>query len=176
MEFDGHGSSLQSVFRLRCPCGGGAFHVRGTHYSKNYKGDPIDFLGDPLELACPSCRRTQILFDRDRDGFNAELDAAAGHPPYARRTDGRPGTEYACRACGGHAMTVWARFEHHPDTCVDSFADRLGSGREQDFFSWLTLVGRCAKCQRLQTVTEFETACPLRPLCPLVVQASRLPF
>jgi hypothetical protein len=153
---DGHGSSLQSVFRLRCRCGGESFHVRGTHIATDFKGDPLDFLGDPLELTCPSCRRTELLFDRYRHGYDAEIDAV----PLPPREDRRPAprTEYACPHCGGDAMTLWARFEHNSEACEDSFADRLGGGPEQDFFSWLTVAGRCAKCDRLQTVTEFETA------------------
>ena len=161
IRFDGHGAPTQSIFRLRCTCGGESFRVRGTFYAKDYKGDPLNFFGDPLELICQSCGREQLLFDAAKDGYNPEIDAAEDlvRPPSRRRNESEaPRVEYGCSKCGGRAMHIWTRFEHVADTCEDSFAESLSEGREQDFFSWFTLVGRCAKCGTLQTVTEFECA------------------
>ena len=156
VRFDGHGSSDQSIFRVRCGCRGESFHVRGTHIAKDYKGDPLNFLADPLELTCATCNRTQLLFDARQHGYNAEIDSAAHLMPRERRPG--PRVEYACPECRGRAMSLWARFEHTSEACEDSFADRLGGGREQDFFSWFTLVGRCGDCRRPRTVTQFECA------------------
>ena len=158
VRFDGHGEPHQSIFRVRCACGGETFGVRGAHHARDYKGDPLNFFGDPLELICRSCGRTELLFDREQHGYNAEIDRAADLMARERRPEGVARAEYACPGCGDAAMGIWTRFEHHAETCEDSFAEGLSAGREQDFFTWFTLVGRCGNCRRLQTVTEFECA------------------
>src|SRR5690348_6368299 len=42
IAFDGHGEPTQSIFRVRCTCGGDSFRVRGTFHAKDYKGDPLN--------------------------------------------------------------------------------------------------------------------------------------
>jgi Zn finger protein HypA/HybF involved in hydrogenase expression len=160
VSFDGHGEPDESIFRVRCPCGGESFRLRGTFYAKDFRGDPLNFFSDPLELICESCARDQLLFDADKDGYNAEIEAAEDltRPKSRSNEPEPPRTEYGCSKCGGRAMHIWTRFEHSAETCEDSFAEDLSEGREQDFFSWFTLVGRCNKCRALQTVSDFECA------------------
>ena len=161
VRFDGHGESDQSIFRVRCACGGDTFRVRGSFHAKDYRGEPLNFFGDPLELLCASCGSERLLFDGDKDGYNPEIEAAEDlvRPPPPRGNEPEaPRVEHGCTQCGNRSMLIWTRFEQTAETCEDSFAESLTGERQQDFFSWFTLVGRCTKCNALQTVTEFECA------------------
>jgi hypothetical protein len=162
VRFDGHGSPDESVFRIACGCGSRLFRVKGRFYERNALGDRVNLFSDPLELTCAACARSGVIFDDRRHGYNVmigviELGTAESGRP--REPDGGVPAEHACPGCGARVAEVWARFEHCNESCDDSFAAELQTdGREQDYFSWFTLVGRCESCGQVTTVSEAECA------------------
>ena len=66
------------------------------------------------------------------------------------------------RAAAGRALQLAARFEYPGDLidCVHEDVDEEPNfvGREQELFSWFTLVGTCGSCGKRQMLAEFETA------------------
>lgn len=105
----------------------------------------------PLALRCESCGAITELIDTDIHGYDAEL----GHGPCTMRGQGQR-SEFACDLCGPAPMDVVVRFEYSEDLFDDEFKDFRG--REQDLFSWFTVLGRCSGCPRLITVADFECA------------------
>lgn len=149
--WDGHGEPVNAVFVLNCACGHGHFHVLG-HYVKNSspKREWTVFVG-PIGLKCDSCEKVTELIDTDSHGYDAEL----GHGSVTLSGQGER-VPFACEKCGVKAMEIIVRFEYTPDVLGEDFSDFRG--REQDLFTWFTLLGRCEGCDKLLTVTEFECA------------------
>ena len=63
---------------------------------------------------------------------------------------------YDCPRCDRQPLEVFARFEYSDDL-FDRDLEEF-RGREQDLFSWFSLVGKCPGCSRLLAVTDFECA------------------
>jgi hypothetical protein len=53
-------------------------------------------------------------------------------------------------------LDVFARFEYSYELFEDDFPEF--AGREQDFFSWFSLLGKCRRCSQLLAVADFECA------------------
>ena len=147
VRFDGHNQPLNKVFHLRCACG--SDHSVALGYPVVNRGVSV-FVG-PLALRCATCGETTELIDTEIHGYDAEL----GHGSATVRGKGER-QPYACPTCGVEPMVPYVRFEHSDEVLSDSTGEF--TGREQDLFSWFSLVGRCDKCQQVITVTDFECA------------------
>jgi hypothetical protein len=163
--FDGHASGppsnvagtviegsqhLNIVFLLACACGCQQHSVVGFHWrNPDYRNESI--LLSPIALRCALCGRETELIDTDRHGYNAEIGSCSS----TRRAEGERG-DYRCEKCSALAIQVCVRFEY-PDDLFDSGIDGF-SGREQDLFSWFSMVGKCPNCSRLFSITDFECA------------------
>jgi hypothetical protein len=121
------------------------------HYRKELdSSNALAFLG-PLALRCSSCERVMELFDQDRHAYDGELNGVTGNM--------RVQTErvvFQCEECGPQPLRVWVRFEYPGDLFDEGFME--ARGREQDLFSWSSVVGRCPRCSRVLPVMEFECA------------------
>jgi len=63
---------------------------------------------------------------------------------------------YECPECGRQPLDVFARFEYSYELFEDDFPEF--AGREQDLFSWFSLLGKCRRCSQLLAVADFECA------------------
>lgn len=147
----GHGALMNTVFALNCTCGHGHFHVLG-HYMKSPSPRRVRtvFVG-PIALKCDSCDKITELIDTNSHGYDAEL----GHGSVTLTGQGER-VPFSCAKCGVKAMEIIVRFDYTPDVLEEDFSDFRG--REQDLFTWFTLLGRCEGCDKLLIVTEFECA------------------
>lgn len=168
VQFDGHVSRSQlnfdvtsgvtvdapehmnPVFALSCECG----DIR--HYVHCYRWINADFNNtvvtlSPLLLECAACRKKTELLDTDVHGYDAELGAVSA----TVRAQGDR-TVFECPRCGRQPLVAFARFEY-PDDLFDSDCHEF-AGREQDLFTWFSLVGKCPKCAQLLAVADFECA------------------
>ena len=149
MRFDGHGSSLNTYFELACSCGGGTHTILGYPRRNPDAGNASVFLS-PLSLRCGTCGRVAALIDTSKDGHDAELGLTG-----SLRGEGQA-VEYECAKCGRQDFSLVVRLEY-PDDLLDQ-DDEEFRGREQDLFSWFTLVARCHGCGVLQAASDFECA------------------
>jgi hypothetical protein len=164
-EFDGHASvppinvpgvviegpiHLNTVFLLACTCGKDHHYVLGYHWHNPDFNNQAVFLS-PIVLRCAACGKEAELIDTDRHGYDAEIGGIVA----TVRANGEPG-EYECDQCGRQPFQVFARFEY-PDELFDGDFEEF-SGREQDLFTWFSVVGKCPGCSRLLSITDFECA------------------
>jgi len=63
---------------------------------------------------------------------------------------------FACPGCGGSRLLTHARFENSCDL-LDSQTDKW-RGKEQDLFTWFTLIGQCLACGEFAIVYDLECA------------------
>lgn len=166
--FGGHGSGLSvedyekcrklfhapklvnPIFALSCGCGAETFRIHGYLGANPDLGGDVMLLG-PLVLGCTSCRTMTDLMDTAAYGFDARM----GHgSPYPCSEGDR--AVYACPDCGEEALEVFARFEF-PDYLFDGSLPKF-IGREEELFSWFTVVARCQRCSQLLNVADFECA------------------
>lgn len=145
--FDGHGEELNPAFALLCQCGHNRFTVLG-HYVTN--GGYLVYVS-PLALRCELCQKTADLFDTRLHGHDALIGAIETNIRREGNFD-----EYKCEECGPVSMEVFTRFEYPDDLFDDDMPECRG--REQEFFTWFSLHGRCSGCSRLLNITEFECA------------------
>jgi hypothetical protein len=138
------------VIQLLCTCGCGAHHALG-HYWRNPDHDNVSVFVSPLALRCAECGKITELFDSDIHGYDAEI----GAPPTNHRGEGER-SEFACAKCGPTGLQAIARFEYSDDLFESGFEQFRG--REQDVFSWFSLVGKCSGCGRLLDIADFECA------------------
>ena len=165
--FDGHASPSQlnsdasgvkiegaehtnPVFWLVCTCGHDTHFILG-HYWRNPDYHNVPVFVSPLALRCSDCGKVTEIIDTDIHGYDAEIGAI----PTNYRGEGER-AEFACDMCGPSEFQAFARFEYSSDL-FERKSDKF-RGREQDLFSWFSLVGKCAGCGRLLSVADFECA------------------
>lgn len=150
VAFDGHGEELNTIFSVSCSCGHNRHFILG-HYWRNPAYKNVLVFVSPLALRCEACGEITELIDTDVHGYDSEL----GNGSCTMRGKGRR-DEFKCEECGVHPFNVYARFEYPDDLFTDDFQDFRG--REQDLFTWFSLVGTCSNCSRLRAITDFECA------------------
>jgi hypothetical protein len=168
VEFDGHLSLSQldedlrlsgkisapehinPVFGLSCKCGGDRHYVHGYRWANPDYHNEVVFLS-PLRLECAQCNELTDLLDTDIHGYDGEW----GHGSATARGKGDE-TVFECPICGRQPMETFVRFEY-PDDLFDRDYAKF-AGRQQDLFTWFSLVGRCPKCSEVLPITEFECA------------------
>ena len=136
------------IFEISCPCRKKNFYVHC------YLWENPSFPGlvtlSPLVLECATCGTKSDLFDSDSHGYDAELNQM---PASARAKGNR--AVFECESCGRQPLTIFARFEL-PDSVFEECPEF--KGREQDLFTWFSLVGRCIECNQYIHVADFECA------------------
>jgi hypothetical protein len=168
VEFDGHVSMSQlkfdtpsgvtidapehinPVFALSCQCGSSRHYVHGYRWTNPDYHNVIVFLS-PIVLECVACGKMTDLLDTDIHGYDAELGliTATVHAEGDR-------VVFECPTCGRQPLDAFVRFEYPDDLFSDAFQEF--TGREQDLFTWFSLVGRCPQCSQLLAVADFECA------------------
>ncbi|MDM8006561.1 MAG: hypothetical protein QUV05_10500 [Phycisphaerae bacterium] len=146
--FDGHGSDTNPVFSLHCLCGHARLFVLGHYWRNPYYGNKSFFV-DPLALQCEACGKVTGLFDGSVHGYDPECCDL--HP---EREGLSERVAFECEECGRQPFVVFARFEY-PDDLFNKEFDGF-RGREQDLFTWFSLLGICSKCSRQLEITDFE--------------------
>jgi hypothetical protein len=141
---------FNTIFRLLCTCGCDSHLILG-HYWRNPDFQNVLVFVSPIALCCSVCGKVTELFDTAIHGYDAEVVGI----PSSYRGEGKR-TEFVCDKCGPRQVQVFARFEY-PNDMVGSEFDEY-RGREQDLFSWISLIGKCADCGRMIEVAEFECA------------------
>jgi len=163
VQFDGHGSlpahlrgivsapeHINPIFALACKCGSNLHRVHGHEWTNPHRNNEVWFIS-PLALECAACGRMTDLFDSDAHGYDAELGSGVSAP----RAEGRR-VMLGCEDCEPTSFEAFARFEY-PDDIFDGQTPEY-AGREQDLFSWFTLVAKCSHCARMTFVADFECA------------------
>jgi hypothetical protein len=89
------------------------------------------------------------LLDTDVHGYDSEQ----GHGSATVRGEGER-VVFECPSCGHQPLEAFVRFEYTDDLFDGDFADF--ADREQDLFTWFSLVGRCLRCSELLPVVDFE--------------------
>ncbi|MEO7327696.1 MAG: hypothetical protein ABI193_03895 [Minicystis sp.] len=145
--FDGHGGdSIDAVFRLECPCGCDEFRSQG------HAGE--DGTLPPITVTCEECGRATVLFDPRLHGFDGAVGNNAGlHPtsgePVDLQAEDNDEVESPC--------ALYVRFEY-PTDLFGGGAPPAWKGREQELYSWITLVGLMDELGELGTLFEYECA------------------
>jgi hypothetical protein len=139
-KFDGHGEPVNAVFTLACPCGNKLFMV-----SAWFKDDEVRA---PISVECSECDRDQEIFMSGRHGFDGELN------PFESRAedDEFPDDLVPQDVEAPHEVII--RFEYPSD----HLGDPQWKGREQDLFSWITIVARDAETGELSFLYDEECA------------------
>ncbi len=168
VEFDGHVSMSQismdvppgvtidapehinPIFALSCRCGGSQHYVHGYQWINPDFHNALVFLS-PLVLECAVCGKRTDLLDTDVHGYDAEL---GGCSATVRGQGDR--FVFECPSCGRLPFDTFVRFEYPDDLLGGDFPEF--AGREQDLFSWFSLIGKCPKCCQVLTITDFECA------------------
>jgi hypothetical protein len=151
-HFDGHGSGhINPVFRLSCSCGSDRHVVFVYPWTNPDDPGQMVILG-PITLQCVSCKKKTVLIDTAVHGYDSEL----GNGSAMMRGDGTP-EPVECAACDMNKdYEVFVRFEYPDDLFSEVF--REFEGRQQDLFTWFSLVTRCPKCSGMSPVADFECA------------------
>ena len=173
-KFDGHPPrpQLNVIFALACSCGAVRHFVHGFRWANSDVDNAAGFLSplsllryfvhgfrrgkavvflSPLSLECVSCGKRTDLLDTDAHGYDAEL----GHGTATVRRQRDP-VVYECPRCGRQPLEVFTRFEY-PDHVFNRDFKESG-GREQDLFTWFSLVAKCPRCSGLLAVADFKCA------------------
>ncbi len=169
MEFDGHGFSGRYpdelaanpniVFALKCLCGSSRHRIVAASEGQEIWRYKNLVIAERYFLECESCHSRRLLFDRFLHGYDAESSQMEGvnlrefietnQPPHRN-------IEVVCECpnCRNTTFEVFTRFEYPSDL----FEEPLFEGREQEFFSWFTGVGRCSTCSATTVFIDFECA------------------
>jgi|GEM_PF-1571086 len=169
IEFDGHGSSgmyldglvenPNTVFVIWCQCGNGVHMIVGeSEYQEIWRHENL-VVAERYFLECNSCHSRRLLFDRYLHGYDAETSQLEGLnlSEILGSDQPLPNKEKVtclCSDCSNTTFEVFTRFEYPSDL----FDESLFQGREQDFFSWFTGVGKCHTCSTINMFMDFECA------------------
>jgi hypothetical protein len=141
---------INPVFALKCSCGSARHFVHGFRWTNPDFDNAVVFLS-PLSLECASCRKQSPLLDTDVHGYDAEQGGGSA----TVRGQGEP-VVFECPQCGRQPLEALVRFEY-PDDLFDGDFPEF-AGRQQDLFTWFSLLGRCPQCSKLLAVADFECA------------------
>jgi hypothetical protein len=141
---------INPVFALSCSCGTIEHYVHGYRWRNPDYHNQLVFLS-PLALECASCGKTTDLLDTDIHGYDGEL----GHGTATVRAEGHR-VVFECPTCGRQPLGAFVRFEFPDDLFDGDFKEY--AGRQQDLFTWFSLVGKCSRCSRLLPIADFECA------------------
>ena len=147
--FDGHGEPVNSFFEIRCRCGRKPHRVLG--YPRVHPDSHQSVFVGPLALQCGTCQTTSDLFDPKRHGYDAEH----GSRPATLCGEGER-SPFSCPHCQASTFEVIARFEYSSEGLYGD--DEQLVDRAEDYFTWLTLLGRCAGCAQETHIVDFECA------------------
>jgi hypothetical protein len=148
VRFDGHGEPHNPVFALACGCGSKQLKVHGYRWTNPDIGRA--YLLSPLFAECSQCGKKTDLFDARIHGYDGEL----GHNPKGQ-PEGDPVVD-DCGRCGKLVSELFARFEYPTDLVGGNFAEF--AGREQNLFTWFSLVGHCCACGQTLGFADLECA------------------
>lgn len=141
-QFDGHGEPVNVVFELTCPCAGTLFNVS---CGVDEDGTPCA----PIRLECSACEMEHEIFDAEEHGYDAELNDTPHEEPPAH-------DDLESDIEAPHEIVV--RYEYPSEQLADPKGDIAWRGREQELFSWFTLLGRDPASKRLTFLYESECA------------------
>jgi hypothetical protein len=137
--FDGHGERVNAVFVLACPCGSRLFTV--VCYFDDGE------ISSPIQVECAACDRDQTIFWTGKHGYDAEVS------PETPQEEGEFPETLACEEIPApHEVLV--RLEYPSE----QLGDPEWKGREQDLFSWITIVARDPKTGELGFLFDEECA------------------
>jgi hypothetical protein len=142
-----HLSMCSTVFGVRCKCGNRTVSVRGKEVGPDYAG-----VGEPVEIRCPACNQTAVLFDAAIHGYEGAL-GLAGHLDHS----GLPDKGFICIKCGGRTFDVCVTFEYSGDE-AETVRESGESVRPEDLFGWIVGQSRCATCGTEQEMFAIECA------------------
>jgi hypothetical protein len=138
-KFDGHGEPVNAVFELACPCGSKLFTVISAFDEDGAK--------PPIAVACSGCASERVVFDASKHGYDGAL---GNHEPDESigEIDDLVSEEI------GAPHHVLVRFEFPSDV----LGDEEWRGREQDLFSWVTILARDPATGHLAFLFDAECA------------------
>lgn len=139
---------LDTTFAVACRCGGRRHFIHCYKWANPHFGNIVVMLS-PIDLECASCGVLTRLIDIDLDGYDPEIGAGSA----TARALGEH-IAYECETCGKQAFEVFALFDYPDDLFDGDFAEF--AGREQDLFSWFSLIALCGGCAKYLAVTDFE--------------------
>jgi hypothetical protein len=140
--FDGHGEPVNAVFALACPCGHDRFMV--VCWIEDSEVRP------PISIECAACEAEHVIYDPTRHGY----DAVAGGLP-ADPLDGDVWQDEIWPEGIDVPHQVLVRFEQPSDHLG---GDPDWKGREQDLFSWITILARDPETGTLAFLFDDECA------------------
>jgi hypothetical protein len=143
--FDGHGEPINAIFEVACPCGSTRFTVSGGL-------DEDEEIRDPIELSCAECEVGYDVFDASEHGYDGELrDTPLDSPGSEARNERQP-TDFDAP----HEIVV--RFEYASEELGNPTQAADRRNREQDLFTWFTLLARDPATKQLACLYESECA------------------
>jgi hypothetical protein len=169
IELDGHGSSgiypdrlaenPNTVFAIRCQCGSSVHRiVAESEHLVIWRHENL-VIAERYFLECGSCHVRHQCFDRFSHGYDAEASLVEGFSlkefieiKQSLRRNEKAMCE--CVNCKGTTFEVFMRFEYPSDL----FDEPLFEGREQEFFSWFTSIGKCSTCSTIHVFIDYECA------------------
>lgn len=141
---------LNPVFALSCQCGNSRHYVHAYRWVNPDYNNAVVLLS-PLVLECAACEKMTELLDTDLHGYDGELE----HGSSTARGEGEQ-VVFECPNCGRQPLDAFVRLEY-PDDLFDGDFPEF-AGREQDLFTWFSLMGKCPQCSHLLAVADFECA------------------
>ena len=130
-----------TTYELRCPdCGCDKLQVFAPMIEENVPNSPI-------EVRCAECHLSAQLFDRNRDGYDAEVEECGD------AEDKGPLNFWACSACGRSSGKLFASFGYQYAVDEGEVPDQI-----QNFFDAFILTHICEETKRPSVVAVFECA------------------
>jgi len=169
VDFDRHGFSgmypdgllpdPNIVFAIQCQCGGNMHRIIAESEQEDIWHHKNLVIAERYFLECSSCQSRHLFFDKFLHGYNAEsskIEASSWSEfVEADRVSGKhEKTTCKCANCKHTTFEVFARVEYPSDL----FDEPLFEGKEQEFFSWFTGIGKCSTCSTINLFLDYECA------------------
>ncbi len=169
IEFDGHGFSgrytdglvakQNIIFALKCQCGNVAHSIIAESEREEIWRHKNLVIAERYFLECSVCHSRHLFFDPSLHGYNAELFQMEGLNLHDD-TEGNRLIQKSekviceCSNCKRTEFEVFARFEYS----ANLFDMQDFEGKEQEFFSWFTGIGKCSTCSTVNMFIDYECA------------------
>ena len=169
IDFDGHGFSgiypdglvanPNVVFAIKCKCGGNVHRIVAESKQEEIWQYKNLVIAERYFLECSSCQSRHLFFDKFLHGYNAEgskIEGLSLSEIVETNQSSRKHEKITCQCsnCKNTTFEVFARFEYPPDL----FDEPLFEGKEHEFFSWFTGIGKCSTCSTINLFIDYECA------------------
>ena len=132
-----------TVFDIKCTCKHEYFKIIGKELDSDYKG-----LSGTIKVECDNCKKTFLIFDPLKHGYNGEIGEGIDHSDYKDKI-------LSCVYCNFEYFKPSFGFQYSGDE-IELIRENHLDIKPQNLFGWFLGFGVCNSCGQINEIISYE--------------------